>query len=93
MKQLFIVTAILMASLVGYSQVKKDTTSKGKGETADNNLIHPAYNDSTGIIQARDLQELINLIQDYPAKYANPITSWLQERFQLRVKQYMAKPH
>lgn len=43
-----------------------------------------AINDSTPILSARDLQELVNLLQDYPARYTNPITNWLQTRYLAR---------
>lgn len=80
MKQLLLVLVLVLASLLGYSQTKKDTIQKI--------VATPAVTDSTPIIQLRDLQELNTLIQDYPAKYANPITQWLQERFQLRLSQH-----
>jgi len=62
--------------------------------TGKNDSLHlgPALTDSTPVLQLRDIQELANMIQDYPAKYANPITNWLSERFQLRAKEYMLKP-
>jgi hypothetical protein len=49
-------------------------------------------NDSTPLLTYKDFQELVTLLGDVPAKYANPITQWLQQRYQLRAQEYMTKP-
>ena len=77
----------LLATWVNFATAdaqSKDTT-KSKAVSA------PAISDSTAVLQGRDLQELVNLIQDYPAKYANPITQWLQQRYQLRLGELLKK--
>ena len=48
--------------------------------------------DSTGLLTYKDFQELnTQIIQELPAKYANPIVQWLSQRIQLRAAEYVEK--
>ena len=69
-------------------------TANAQSDTTKPKVVAPLRqaNDSTPMLTAKDLQELVNLIQEYPAKYANPITQWLQARYQLRAQEYAIKP-
>jgi hypothetical protein len=81
---------LLAPCVVLFSSVNaqsKDTTKPA--------AVAPAIrqaNDSTPLLTYKDFQELANLLQELPAKYANPITNWLQQRYQLRAQEYTTKP-
>ena len=82
----------LLATVVNYSSVNAQSKDTTKGHSESANQVFRQPNDSTPMLTAKDLQELVNLIQEYPAKYANPITQWLQQRYQLRAQEYAIKP-
>ena len=69
---------VLMLSLAVSAQTKIDSVKPAIRHSAK------PLTDSTPVLQARDLQELINILQDYPARYTNPITQWLQQRYYAR---------
>jgi len=78
--------------VVVFSSVNAQSKDTTKGHSESANQVFRQPNDSTPMLTAKDLQELVNLIQEYPAKYANPITQWLQQRYQLRAQEYAIKP-
>ena len=78
--------------VVVFSSVNAQSKDTTKGHPESANQVFRQPNDSTPMLTAKDLQELVNLIQEYPAKYANPITQWLQARYQLRAQEYAIKP-
>jgi hypothetical protein len=78
--------------VVVFSSVNAQSKDTTKGHSESANQVFRQPNDSTPMLTAKDLQELVNLIQEYPAKYANPITQWLQARYQLRAQEYAIKP-
>jgi hypothetical protein len=78
--------------VVAFSSVNAQSKDTTKGHSESANQVFRQPNDSTPMLTAKDLQELVNLIQEYPAKYANPITQWLQARYQLRAQEYAIKP-
>lgn len=47
--------------------------------------------DSTGLLQYRDYLELQKYLDEIPAKYANPIMNWFNEKFATRLKEFEAK--
>jgi hypothetical protein len=86
----FLFFAVLLTAFSACQTV--NAQSKDSSHAA---LVAPVIrqpNDSTPLLTYKDFQELANLIQEYPAKYANPITQWLQARFQLRAQEYALKP-
>jgi hypothetical protein len=91
----YILPAFVLCSVIGLGSANaqsKDTTKpKMANHDSDAKFTAPVVTDSTAVLQGRDLQELVNLIQDYPAKYANPITQWLQQRYQLRLGELLKK--
>lgn len=47
--------------------------------------------DSTGLLQYRDYLELQKYLDEIPAKYANPIMNWFNEKFKVRLQEFEAK--
>ena len=86
MKQFLPILAILAVSVTATAQTKADTSKRVIS-------VPKQATDSTPLLTFKDLQELANLLQDYPAKYANPITNWLQQRFAQRAQEYALKPN
>ena len=83
MKRILSFTALMGIVLV----ISLCVSAQSKSDTVHINIkphSAKALTDSTPILQARDLQELINILQDYPARYTNPITQWLQQRYYAR---------
>jgi hypothetical protein len=79
--------ALLIASCSSASAQSKDTT-----KPAAVTSLRQA-NDSTGLLTFKDFIDLnTTILQELPAKYANPITQWLQQRYQLRATEYATKP-
>jgi hypothetical protein len=69
-------------------------TANAQSDTTKPKVVAPLRqaNDSTPLLTYKDFQEFNALIQELPAKYANPITNWLQQRYQLRAQEYTTKP-
>ena len=83
--------ALFLLSIVLFSCQSVEAQSKKAKDSAQ--VAPPRQaNDSTPLLTYKDFQELANLIQEYPAKYANPITQWLNARYQQRAQEYMRKP-
>jgi len=86
---LYLIVFLVVMGL--FSSQTADAQSKDTTKPAMAASIHQA-NDSTPLLTYKNFQELENMIQEIPAKYANPITNWLQQRFQLRAQEYALKP-
>jgi hypothetical protein len=83
-------SAAIFLSIVLFSCQSVEAQSKKVRDTA---MQAPRVaNDSTALLTYKDFQELNTFLQDFPAKYANPITQWLQARYQQRAQEYMRKP-
>jgi hypothetical protein len=82
---------IFVATFIVFSSANAQSKDSSKPAVSAPIPIHQA-NDSTPLLTYKDFQELANLIQDYPARYVNPITQWLQQRYQLRAQEYATKP-
>lgn len=75
MKKIIMVIIFAAASVASFGQEKSDTL----------------VTDSTALLTPGDYKELFEFIQEFPAKYANPINQWLVNRYNLRIQQWALK--
>jgi hypothetical protein len=86
-----VIFLVVMGLISGCNSASAQSVKKPKVDTTAPSIIQPT--DSTMLLTYKDFQELSQaILGDVPAKYANPITNWLQQRFQQRAQEYALKP-
>jgi hypothetical protein len=83
-------TVLLLVLGIAFSAQAQKAGNPAPADTAKVQIMPPT--DSTGLLNYNDFKELLDkILGDIPAKYSNPISQFLQQRFQERAQQYLQK--